>query len=68
MQLSHVFIHDFIPSLFRNDLLGQSKGVESIGSILPDNFVYLLVVWVLTYFAIFKGVNWAAKVRLVKHN
>ena len=49
---------------FRNDLLSTSAGIDSMGSILKDNLLYLVIVWVLVYFAIFKGVNWAAKVKL----
>ncbi|CAK8673315.1 unnamed protein product [Clavelina lepadiformis] len=44
------------------EVLGISSGVETIGNLRVDLVLYLGVVWVLGYFATFKGIKWSAKV------
>ncbi|CAD5218949.1 unnamed protein product [Bursaphelenchus okinawaensis] len=43
-------------------ILGISKGIEDVGSLRTDLALYLLIVWIICYLCIFKGVKWTGKV------
>ncbi|KAI6177779.1 Sodium-and chloride-dependent creatine transporter 1 [Aphelenchoides bicaudatus] len=43
-------------------ILGISSGVHDLGAMRWDLAMYLLIVWIICYFCIFKGVKWTGKV------
>lgn len=42
--------------------MGISSGINEIGSLRYDLALYLLIVWIVCYLCIFKGVKWTGKV------
>ena len=51
---------------FSEELLAKSDGIENIGSLRLENVLYLAMISILVYLTVFKGANWATKVR--KHH
>jgi solute carrier family 6 GABA transporter-like protein 1 len=49
----------------RRRTLQISEGVEHVGSIRWELAATLLLVWVMCYFCIWKGVKWTGKVSVV---
>lgn len=47
---------------FRRRALQISSGIEDVGSIRWELAATLLIVWILCYFCIWKGVKWTGKV------
>ncbi|XP_078482365.1 sodium- and chloride-dependent betaine transporter-like isoform X2 [Ciona intestinalis] len=44
------------------EVLGKSSGIDDVGSLKPDLVLYLAILWMITYFATFKGIKWSSKV------
>ena len=51
--------------MYRRRTLQISEGVEHVGSIRWELAATLLLVWILCYFCIWKGVKWTGKVSAV---
>lgn len=48
----------------RNNVLGISNGIDDIGPIKWDLALCLLLIWIICFFCIWKGVKSTGKVRL----
>ena len=51
--------------MFRRRTLQISEGVEHVGGIRWELAATLLLVWIMCYFCIWKGVKWTGKVSAV---
>jgi solute carrier family 6 GABA transporter-like protein 1 len=51
--------------VYRRRTLQISEGVEHVGGIRWELAATLLLVWILCYFCIWKGVKWTGKVSVV---
>ena len=49
-------------SILRNAILHVSSGIDEPRGIVPGLAVSLLLVWILVYFCVWKGVKWTGKV------
>lgn len=47
---------------FRRRALQISSGIEEVGSVRWELAATLLIVWIMCYFCIWKGVKWTGKV------
>lgn len=56
----YLFSSTFLP--IRRRALQISSGIEDVGSIRWELAATLLVVWIMCYFCIWKGVKWTGKV------
>ena len=48
---------------FRISVWGLTDGIETIGNLRTDLALYLGLIWLLIFLAIFRGLGWSAKVR-----
>ncbi|XP_073990857.1 sodium- and chloride-dependent taurine transporter-like isoform X2 [Rhodnius prolixus] len=53
---------DPVVEYWENRVLGLSTGIEDIGQIRPELALSLLVVWILVYFCIYRGIKSSGKV------
>lgn len=51
-----------VEEFWRNNILDISSGIEEPGGVKWDLFGCLLIIWILVYFAIWKGIGWTSKV------
>uniref|UniRef100_H2Y7I0 Transporter n=1 Tax=Ciona savignyi TaxID=51511 RepID=H2Y7I0_CIOSA len=53
---------DSISSAVENYILKESPGLEHMGGVRWELFCYLIGLWIVAYFCIFKGIKWSTKV------
>lgn len=58
------FQWDFKNFIFRNRVLGISKGIEEIGGMQWQLFGCLTLGWIIIYFIIRKGLHQSGKVKI----
>ncbi|CAD6191994.1 unnamed protein product [Caenorhabditis auriculariae] len=51
-----------VKEFWNNKILGISAGIDSPGALRWDLAIFLLLVWIICYLCIFKGVKWTGKV------
>ncbi|XP_048750537.1 sodium- and chloride-dependent taurine transporter-like isoform X1 [Ostrea edulis] len=47
---------------WENQVIQISSGIEDVGGIVPHLAICLLVMWVIVYFCVWRGVKWTGKV------
>jgi solute carrier family 6 GABA transporter-like protein 1 len=55
----------WVKIMYRRRTLQISEGVEHVGGIRWELAATLLLVWIMCYFCIWKGVKWTGKVSAV---
>nr|XP_039266173.1 sodium- and chloride-dependent GABA transporter 3-like [Styela clava] len=51
-----------VEEFWRHNILNITSGIEYIGDVKPDILACHIAVWVLVYFAIWKGIQWTSKI------
>lgn len=51
-----------VEEFWRREILGMTSGVEEVGGIKWDLLGCLFIIWVMVYFAVWKGINWTSKI------